>query len=278
GKRVAVPFGKGDRATVGYCVHLTETPPGRQVKELLRVLDDEPLFNANLLRLTRWMADYYLCGWGQVLNVVVPAGAKDQSGTRATIFLDALPEAERPQPTPKLTPKQTAALEVLTRQGKPVELRRLCRLAHCGTAPVDGLVEKGLARRIVRRVETVDAAHNLAAQPEVAQAGCVELNADQQQAWAELEPALRQGGFRAFLLYGVTGSGKTEMYLRAIEEVVRQGKEALVMVPEISLTPQTIQCFRGRCNEVAVLHSHLGNAERGSHWRRVASGQVQVVV
>src|SRR5207302_5774076 len=99
-----------------------------------------------------------------------------------------------------------------------------------------------------------------------------------QKAWAELEPALRQGGFRAFLLYGVTGSGKTEIYLRAIEEIVRQGKEALVLVPEISLTPQTIQRFRGRCGEVAVLHSHLGNAERGGQWRRVAAGKVQVVV
>ena len=87
-----------------------------------------------------------------------------------------------------------------------------------------------------------------------------------------------QGGFHAFLLHGVTGSGKTEIYLRAIEEVVRQGKEALVLVPEISLTPQTIQRFRGRCGEVAVLHSHLGNAERGGHWRRIAGGQVQVVV
>ena len=87
-----------------------------------------------------------------------------------------------------------------------------------------------------------------------------------------------QGGFQAFLLHGVTGSGKTEIYLRAIEEVVRQGKEALVLVPEISLTPQTIQRFRGRCGEVAVLHSHLGDAERGGHWRRVAAGQVQVVV
>src|SRR5262249_33743701 len=91
-------------------------------------------------------------------------------------------------------------------------------------------------------------------------------------------PALRQSGFRAFLLYGVTGSGKTELYLRAIEEVVRQGKEALVLVPEISLTPQTIQAFRGRCGEVAVLHSHLGNAERGGHWRRISSGHVHVVV
>jgi primosomal protein N' (replication factor Y) (superfamily II helicase) len=278
GKRVQAPFGKGDRATVGYCVHLTQTPPARPVKELLRVLDDEPLFNPNLLRLTRWMADYYLCGWGQVLNAVVPAGAKDRSGTRATVFLDAVPEAERPQPAPKLTPKQSAALEVLTRQGKPVELRKLCRLAQCGAAPVDVLVEKGLARRIVRRVETVDPARELARQPEVARPGSVELNPDQQKAWAELEPALRQGGFRAFLLHGVTGSGKTELYLRAIEEVVKKGKEALVLVPEISLTPQTIQCFRGRCREVAVLHSHLGNAERGGHWRRISSGLVQVVV
>src|SRR5262249_42999030 len=93
-----------------------------------------------------------------------------------------------------------------------------------------------------------------------------------------LEPALRQGGFHPFLLHGVTGSGKTEIYLRAIQEVQRQGKEALVLVPEISLTPQTIQRFRGRCGEAAVLHSHLGDAERGGHWRNIAAGRVQVVV
>src|SRR5262249_50302557 len=73
-------------------------------------------------------------------------------------------------------------------------------------------------------------------------------------------------------------SGKTEIYMRAIEEIIKQGKQALVLVPEISLTPQTIQRFRGRCGEVAVLHSHLSNAERGGHWRRVASGQVQGIV
>src|SRR5205085_72564 len=108
--------------------------------------------------------------------------------------------------------------------------------------------------------------------------GPITLNADQLRVWAALEPALRGGGFHAFLLHGVTGSGKTELYLRAIEEVVRQGKEALVLVPEISLTPQTIQRFRGRCAEVAVLHSHLGDAERGGYWRRVFNGHVQVVV
>jgi primosomal protein N' (replication factor Y) len=106
----------------------------------------------------------------------------------------------------------------------------------------------------------------------------IELNPDQLRAWAPVEQAVRAGGYKAFLLHGVTGSGKTEIYLRAIEEVVRQGKEAIVLVPEISLTPQTIERFRGRCSQVAVLHSHLGDADRGVHWRRVAAGQVQVVV
>ncbi len=104
------------------------------------------------------------------------------------------------------------------------------------------------------------------------------LNADQEAAWAPIREAVQAGGFKPFLLYGVTGSGKTEIYLRAIEEVVRQGKEAIVLVPEISLTPQTIERFQGRCGQVAVLHSNLTDVERGGYWRRVAAGQVQVVV
>src|SRR5207253_5687822 len=108
--------------------------------------------------------------------------------------------------------------------------------------------------------------------------GPLVLNADQETVWRQLEPDLLAGGFHAFLLHGVTGSGKTEIYLRAIEEVAKQGKEALVLVPEISLTPQTIQRFKGRCGEVAVLHSHLADAERGGHGRRVAAGHVHVVV
>ncbi len=282
GKRVLAPFGRGDKATTGFCVGLTEQAPSREVKSLIRVLDDEPLLTENLLRLTRWMADYYLCGWGQVLNVVVPAGAKQRAGTRLTNFVEAVAEALCPNPLPSLTPKQAAVLNHLRTAG-PLEARQLARLAKCGSAPIHALVKINLARRVARRLETANleeravqeqAEDNRGLPPPVP----LELNADQLRAWAALEPVLHQGGFQPFLLYGVTGSGKTELYLRAIEEIIRQGKEALVLVPEISLTPQTIQRFRGRCGQVAVLHSHLQTAERGGHWRRIAAGQVQVVV
>jgi primosomal protein N' (replication factor Y) (superfamily II helicase) len=274
GKRVQAPFGRGDKKTAGFCVGLTATAPERSVKSLARVLDDEPLLTDDLLQLTRWMADYYLCGWGQVLNAVVPAGAKEGAGTRAASFIEAVPEEQLPRPTQPLTTKQEAVLARLRATGKAVEQRKLARLALCGPGPIEALVAKGYARQVVRRVD------RFAPKPEDEEPAeeAITLNEDQLRVWAPVEQAVREGGFRSFLLYGVTGSGKTEIYLRAIEEVLRQGKQAIVLVPEISLTPQTIQRFRGRCGEVAVLHSHLGDAERGSHWRRVASGQVSVVV
>ncbi len=273
GKRVLAPFGRGDRTTIGFCVGLQETGPDREVKSVTKVLDEEALLSPNMLRLTRWMADYYLCAWGQVLNAVIPSGAKQNAGTRTVAMLEAVPADELPDPLPKLTAKQQAALDVLQSQNNPIELRELRKKANCGPAPVQVLVDKGFAKRTKQRVETFhpDNARDTDDRPPT-------LNPDQQQAWTTLEPAVRQGGFHPFLLYGVTGSGKTELYLKAIEEVVRQGKQALVLVPEISLTPQTIARFRGRCGEVSVLHSSLQTAERGGHWRRIASGEVQVAV
>src|ERR1700676_670965 len=100
GKRVLAPFGRGEKLTIGYCVRVTRTPPTRAVKEIRRVLDDEAILTPDLLRLTRWIADYYLCGWGQVLNAVVPAGARQQAGTRLASLLEAVPETDLPDPLP----------------------------------------------------------------------------------------------------------------------------------------------------------------------------------
>src|SRR5690349_4756782 len=113
GKRLRVPFGRGDKSIIGYCVGISQEAPARAVKEVLAVLDEESLLTEPLLRLTRWMADYYLCGWGQVLNAVIPAGARDQAGTRRRTFVEAVPEEERTTPAGELPPKQSAVMKVL---------------------------------------------------------------------------------------------------------------------------------------------------------------------
>ncbi len=277
GKRVECPFGRGDKTTEGYIIRVSEIVPERTVKNIERVLDDAALLDEHLLKLTRWMADYYLCGWGQVLHAVVPAGVRDKAGTRNVTFVQAVPREELPDPLPTVTPKQKQALDRLKAASEPLELNALARQLG-GAGAIHALVTKGLAKkhaeRIERKVEPESVLDSELRTPNSE----LTLNVDQQRAWETIRPILDTGGFHPFLLHGITGSGKTEIYLRAIEEIVKQGKEAIVLVPEISLTPQTIERFSGRCGTVAVLHSHLTDVERGQYWRRVAAGQVQVVV
>jgi primosomal protein N' (replication factor Y) len=280
GKRVECPFGRGDKTTEGYVIRVADVPPVREVKTITRVLDDTALLDDHLLKLTRWMSDYYLCGWGQVLHAVVPAGVREKAGTKNVAFVVPTPREELPNPLPTVTPKQKQALDRLKKEGRPMELHALARLLGGGTAPISGLISKGLARKFVERVERSAVPYGLKedAPKETPTPPPITMNADQERVWDTIRPALDAGGYHPFLLHGVTGSGKTEIYLRAIEEVVKQGKEAIVLVPEISLTPQTIERFSGRCGTVAILHSHLTDGERGQYWRRVAAGQVQVVV
>jgi primosomal protein N' (replication factor Y) len=252
--------------------------PGK-VKPIIRVLDEDALVDEHLMTLTRWMADYYLCGWGQVLHAVVPAGVRENAGTRQAVFVEPVAKSQLPDPLPTVTPHQKAALDRLRKENVPLEVGQLARMAKCGTGVITGLVKKGLLRKFSERVES-DPSSRASEDSEVDTPGSppIVLNPDQVRVWAQFQEAIAAGKYKPFLLHGVTGSGKTEIYLRAIEEVVRQGKEAIVLVPEIALTPQTIERFRGRCGSVAVLHSHLTDAERGGYWRRVAAGHVQVVV
>ncbi|MEZ6141010.1 MAG: primosomal protein N' [Zavarzinella sp.] len=273
GKRVEIPFGRGDRTTVGYIVGIHNKPPAMGTKAVQRVIDDEALLTDRLLRLTRWMADYYVCSWGTVLQAVLPAGVRDYSGTRTAAFVQAMPEAERPQPLPKLTTKQQATWELILDSPDGISIKDCCQNAKVGPAVIQSLLAKGLIHKFTERVENVDEepTHQPTAAPLV-------LNPDQERVWQAIQRAIQQNDFQPLLLHGVTGSGKTEVYLQAIEEVLRQGKEVIVLVPEISLTPQTIERFRGRCGSIAVMHSNLTDRERGNYWRKIANGQVQVVV
>ena len=281
GQRVRVPLGRGNTPSVGYCVAVTPTAevnPNR-IKDVLEVLDDPPLIDRMMLDLTRWMARYYACTWGQALDAVVPAGVKKQAGTRVWTCL-TLPETTRNgllDGSLRLPTKQAEILEVVARAEVPLTIADVCKRARVGTGPVLALRKNGLLHTIKRRMGT--ATEGDGEPTDAAPRVPLELTIEQKAALTMLAPALRgEGGFATFLLHGVTGSGKTEIYLGAIDQVVARGREAIVLVPEISLTPQTIRRFKRRFPRVAVLHSHLSEGERHRHWRSIANGEVQVVV
>ncbi|SIO28897.1 replication restart DNA helicase PriA [Singulisphaera sp. GP187] len=283
GQRVRVPLGRGNKPAVGYCVRIdAEAPSGMdpsRVKEVIDVLDDPPLINRAMLELTRWMAGYYACSWGQALDAVVPAGVKNQAGTRVGTFLTVPDEIRKSLETLQLPPKQAEALAVLCRSDEPLTIADLCRLAKCATGPITALRQRGYVQTVRRRhsKDAFDAA-SVASDLDSDAKPIPTLTDEQTAVMAAMTPALEGDEFATFLIHGVTGSGKTEVYLSAIERVMARGREAIVLVPEISLTPQTIRRFRRRFGKIAVLHSHLSDAERHRHWRSIAAGEVQVIV
>jgi primosomal protein N' (replication factor Y) len=276
GQRVQVPLGKGNRSVVGYCTAVATKPAGsRPLKPVARLLDEQPLLSQAMLRLAEWMAGYYLCPLGQVLQAIVPAGVRGQAGTREMTFL-SVPQQVLEQLAAgglKLGEKQADALRVLAASPRPLTPPELAQAAKCSLAPVNELRKKKLVQATVRRIHQVAAGEQIA--PREAH---LVLNADQQAALQAILAPLRARRHETILLHGVTGSGKTEVYIRAIEEVLHYGRQAIVLVPEISLTPQTRARFQSRFASVAVLHSHLSDAERHWHWQQIAAGEVQVVV
>ena len=274
GCRVRVPLGRGNRLMTAYCVRVETKPVGhRPLKSVQGVVDRRSLLSPAMLRLTRWIAEHYLCPWGQVLEAVVPAGVRIQAGTRRTAMASIAPEVAGKLAELKLPKVQAELMRILAEATEPVALGDLARLAKCSAGPIGALRRKGWIRVTAERVEK-------ASQPEprVARQRDLVLNPDQERALAAIRTALHSREHHTILIHGVTGSGKTEVYLQAAQEVAGFGRQAIVLVPEISLTPQTQERFRSRFDRVAVLHSHLSDAERHRQWQRIAEGQVQVVV
>lgn len=274
GRRVRVPLGRGNRKVTGYCVALaSKSVVRKKFKPIEQVLDTQTLLSPSMLRLTRWIAETYLCPWGQVLDTVIPAGVRYQAGTRRTVVLTAAPGLPRQLEKLNLTDKQLAVMKAIVSSSKPLAPGQLAARAGCTQAPIASLRKKGLLCSDEGRVDNFTAQHET-----IQRTASLTLNPDQQAALTAILAGLNSGKHETLLLHGVTGSGKTEVYIQAIEEVVRFGRQAIVLVPEISLTPQTLARFRCRFDRVAVLHSHMTDADRHWHWQQIADGAVQVVI
>jgi len=273
GVRVAVPFGRGNRELVGTCVGLAERSAREDLKSVIDVLDKTPLVDAQMLALTRWIADYYRAGWGEVLEAAVPAGVRLGAHGRTETLVELTAPPETIQPDLTRSPKQRRLVEVLAEAGEPLPLTDLVSLADTTSGTVRALVRRGFARFVRQRLPGVSDRDLV-----VHRERPLTLNAEQQAATDLIADAVDAPRFEVVLLFGVTGSGKTEVYIQAIERTVAAGRQAIVLVPEISLTPQTIRRFAARLDRVAVLHSHLTGGERHEEWQQVRSGAAQVVI
>jgi primosomal protein N' (replication factor Y) len=274
GARVRVPVGA--RTLTGCVVrHDALVEDGTDVKDIAEAVDREPLLPASIVELCRWVADYYVAGVGDALAVAMPPGARGKASAfrrRRVATLSALgSEGGR-----GLTPKQSAALEILSAApaGLPTsELRE---------RGVTSAVLAGLARRghVVLRDERDDRdPFERAAMMHVAPDANRELTDEQQHAANELVALADAAEFRVALLHGVTGSGKTEIYLRLADRVRRTGRQVLLMVPEIALTPSMAALVRGAFGDrVAIQHSGLSAGERHDQWHRIRRGEIDIVV
>lgn len=257
-----------------------------RLKEVQNVVDPKPLLSPKILKLGIELSHRCLAPLGATLDGILPAGVRDAIGSRTTSVCVLAPDAasrlERLQggdgKRGALTPKQLYVLSELRKAEEPPTMGELARMAKCSSAPITALRNMGFiqTKRVKRASRFYDelASATKDAQPTAPH----RLNADQQRALDAILDALREGRSDTFVLHGVTGSGKTEVYIDAIEEVVSYGKQAIVLVPEISLTPQTVQRFRARLGDVAVLHSRLTDLERRVEWEKIESGKAQVVV
>lgn len=350
GARLLVPFGK--RSLTGYAVVFhseLDADLGLEesaIKDVLEIIDDDPLITEEILNLTRWTADYYAASWGELLKASLPSGINtasqqvisitnrgrdEMSGSLkiglirskvlqylsdheeaaqrelnklfgesaakravSNLVRAGLAESRERVAGRKVKPKMRKAVRLLDNNddsGKPLTSAQekivstlenngemlftdLLAAADVGASSITTLLKRGVVEVFAREIGRDPLSS--AKLPEI---NDLILNSDQNLVFGKIEVELKQGEYAAFLLHGVTGSGKTEVYIRAMRAALDLGKSALMLVPEIALTPIFSRRLRADFGKnVAILHSNLSQGERYDEWRRIRSGQARIVI
>jgi primosomal protein N' (replication factor Y) len=342
GKRVLVPF--KNRKMLGFIVGLAQPPDGLDLRDVIDIVDEEPLFDQKRLDFLKWLSSYYMSSLGIVLKAAHPGGLgvslrrtiklcdhkedfahKKRLSQYEEIVLKTL------MSIPGITVERVfnivdglthETLNSLRRKGLiefDYELRSDPKIkTEAVLSPVEGLNPNDALRRSPAKARILEYISSHEGVPyssikevfgdvrrhvtELKKGGFIKieqietprdpfsviplnhesppiLNPDQEVAFREITDSIAREKFAPYLLHGVTGSGKTEVYLRVIEDVIGRGKEAIVLVPEISLTPQLVKRFRGRFGKrVGVIHSALSEGDRFDAWRQASRGSVSVII
>ncbi|HBA85268.1 MAG TPA: primosomal protein N' [Verrucomicrobia bacterium] len=275
GTRVVVPFGHSEAR--GYVTGLKETSTYANLKEIRDRVGKSSLIDNRIMELARWVGEYYAAPLEIAVRTVLPSVVRKKgSGFKERLMVfatEAGGDLLTAEALREKAPKQAAVLDAL-RSGGQTFLHHLARSAGASDAAVRALEKKGLVTvsREAQMRDPMKGQNILRSLP-------LEMMPQQTDALNAIVQSVDTLKPPVILLYGVTGSGKTEVYLQAIQHVLKQGKGAIVLVPEIALTPQTTERFRGRFgDEIAILHSNLSEGERHDEWHRVHEGKARIVI
>jgi primosomal protein N' (replication factor Y) len=280
GQRVKVPLGRKNKAASGYVVSIGPTTKHPKVKPISSIEDNRVLISEPMMQLARWMSRYYVTPLGSVIESVIPSAVKKRIGVGYRQMVRTAVSREEIQ----------TAVETIKMKKRRAILARLLQIEPGGAIELLELAASaGTTPATVRKLSHAGNFITITAEPDLpnfvadasvvtGEAEVVTPNEEQQKILDELMPRVTGGGFSVNLLAGVTGSGKTEVYLRCVDAVVKQGKQAIIMIPEIALSPQTVRRFMARFSGVAILHSGLTQTQRHRFWQEIATGRANVVV
>jgi primosomal protein N' (replication factor Y) len=276
GSRVKVPL--RSREILATVVALVDTPSVPNPRFFLELVSETPILNKSLLILARWMADYYCCPVEAAIRSVLPQVVrKAELGFKRERVLTVNSEIAGEELTKLATkaPRQAEVMRLAIEIATPVRWRELQMRGATTDRTIQQLVDRGWLR-----VDLENAQRDPFANEKFVQSNPLTLNPGQQEALDTIIQSVKARDARPILLHGITGSGKTEIYLQAIHHCLQQGLGALMLVPEISLTPQTVERFKMRFQTdlIAVLHSHLSGGERHDEWYKIHSGKARVAI
>ena len=281
GSRILVPFGQGSKMEEGFVVQIKPSSEYK-IKKIARV-EEKQFLSQTAIDLAQWMANHYFCNVVDGIKLCLPPGTTTKNTQKrikekTVQFASLNQEKEQIQIAIEQgkikTDKQKRALEFLLKNGEIIaqDLENL--------ADVSRSILKTLEKNGYIKLEEKEISRNPLKNKKREETQKLVLNEEQQEAYTAIADAMDDGFFSEFLIFGVTGSGKTEIYMQLIEKALQEGKSSLVLVPEISLTPQTIERFIDRFGEeeIAVLHSKLSQGERYDSWQKIKKGEAEIII
>ncbi|MCR4740420.1 MAG: primosomal protein N' [Lachnospiraceae bacterium] len=276
GDYVKIPFGRGNRLIEGYIISLGNTPliEPERIKDIDSVIKDSSLVEGKLIKLAAWMRKRYGSTMIQALKTVLPIKKETGVKEEKTVILLLSPDEAKETLAEFVRKHQTARerlLRALIENGE-IDQKLITGKLNVSTATIKALCEKNIIEvrtdRLYRNVK-----------PHQSEKKNIELNEDQKKTVSAILSDMKTGKNNSFLIHGITGSGKTEVYMEIIEKVIREDKQVIMLIPEIALTFQTLMRFYNRFGDrVSTLHSKLSKGERYDQFERAKKGEISVMI